>query len=184
MSGGIRAWLKRIPGIQHLAWMYHVKAIIAERDHLVTERGRLIADHGHLIAERDRLDARVRGLDATRAAEQSDPALLIARLPEGAWLWGDLELRRRIQAHGVNLVSTNFYSNTPSIADIEGSFEYAAGDPPYALPLDDSQLDAELASLKPYAADFSAPWDDRATGRTSGITGCSTAPTPWSITAT
>ncbi len=44
------------------------------------------------------------------------------------------ETRRRIQRLGVNLVPVNFYSNTPSIEDIENSFEYTSPEPAYLNP--------------------------------------------------
>lgn len=100
-------------------------------------------------------------------ALRKDPAAaaaLVELLPKGAWLWADLEVRRRIQAHGLNIVPTDFYSNTPSIADIEGSFEYLPGAPPYELPLDEAAVAAELESLIPYGKDFSAPAEDPQNG--------------------
>lgn len=124
MSGGIRALLKRIPGLQHLA--------------------------------------RTAGRSG-----QPDAAALAELLPKGAWLWCDLEVRRRIQAHGINVVPANFYSNTPTIADIEGSFEYAdAGhkQPPYDLGLDEAAMQAELESLMPYASEFTPPKGDPGDG--------------------
>ncbi|HSN17841.1 MAG TPA: class I SAM-dependent methyltransferase [Gammaproteobacteria bacterium] len=151
MSGRILSWLKRVPGLQRLAWMYHVDAIVAERDRLKAALAdcAVAAHHDPQPVRRERDHAQPR-----------DPVALATALPKGAWLWCDLEVRRRIQAHGINVVPTNFYSNTPSIADIEGSFEYASDEPPYVLPADPASLDAELASLTRYASEFSAPHQD------------------------
>ncbi len=40
-------------------------------------------------------------------------------------LWTSVEERRRMQQQGVNIIPANFYSNIPSIDDVENSFEYA-----------------------------------------------------------
>ncbi|HEY1774500.1 MAG TPA: class I SAM-dependent methyltransferase [Gammaproteobacteria bacterium] len=86
-------------------------------------------------------------------------------VPLRTWLWSDLATRRRIQARGMNPVPVSFYSNTPSIADIEGSFEYADVEtPPYPLDLDEAELRAELGSLMPFAAEFSPPKADPGRG--------------------
>src|SRR5579872_6666250 len=113
MSGGIRAWLKRVPGLQRL--VRKCRAIV----------------------------------DALKARGPVDAAAAAALLPKDAWLWSDLEVRRRIQAQGINVVPANFYSNTPTIADIENSFEYVDGrrNPPYDLGLDEAAMQAELESL-------------------------------------
>ena len=110
---------------------------------------------------RRRLMRRLRRLIGMRAS--LGPAL--DDIPLRIWLWSDLDTRRRIQASGINPVPVTFYSNTPSIADIEGSFEYAdAGTPPYHLDLDEGQARAELESLMPFAAEFSPPKADPGQG--------------------
>lgn len=136
MSRGIPDWLRRVPGLRRLALMYRGPAIAAERD---------------------RLKSKLQGAPP-------DAAAAAAALPKGAWLWCDLETRRRIQALGINVVPTNFYSNTPTIADVEGSFEYLPGTPPYALPLDEPAMLAELESLTPFAAEFAPPTADPGDG--------------------
>ena len=47
--------------------------------------------------------------------------------------WADLETKRELQKYGVNVLPINFYGNSPSIEDIESSFEYSESDdnPPY-----------------------------------------------------
>jgi len=46
-------------------------------------------------------------------------------------VWSDKETREKIQRMGVNVVPCNFYSSTPSVKEIESSFEYTCDDPPY-----------------------------------------------------
>lgn len=36
----------------------------------------------------------------------------------------DSEIKRKLQAAGVNVTPANFYSNIPLVSDVEGSFEY------------------------------------------------------------
>ncbi len=64
-----------------------------------------------------------------------------------------------MQKRGINVVPVNFYSNTPSLADIENSFEYSGGpdNPPYELGIDDALARAELQALTAYAQEFSPP---------------------------
>lgn len=50
-------------------------------------------------------------------------------------LWEDKEVKRYLQAGGVNLTPANFYSTVPLVEDVEQSFEYAeaeSGQAPYA----------------------------------------------------
>ena len=39
-------------------------------------------------------------------------------------LWSDPKVRKKIQEYKINIIPVNFYSNIPSISDIENSFEY------------------------------------------------------------
>jgi hypothetical protein len=136
MKGIIRAWLKRVPGMKRLALMYRAPMIAAERDRLRAQLARL-----------DR-----------------EPVEAIKLFPKSVWLW-DLASRRAVQEQGYNIVPTSFYSNTPSIADIESSFEYADPEhPPYDLGLDDAAMQAELHSLMPHAAEFTPPTADPGDG--------------------
>ena len=71
----------------------------------------------------------------------------------------DKETIAKIQAYGVDVIPVNFYSNTPSIAEIERSYEYASDDPPY---LDTSVFEPEtllltLQQLLPFSAEFNPP---------------------------
>ncbi len=93
----------------------------------------------------------------------------LSSIPKSAWLWSDLETRRMIQEHGLVVVPANFYSNTPSIADIENSFEYKGGrdHPPYDLGLDNETMRTELKSLMVYGQDFAPP--DKATDPEAGV---------------
>jgi len=159
MKGNIRSWLRRIPGLRRLSWMYHVRAIVAERERLKLKVAQLNAKLAAAPAHPAPRPAAPPSPSAPR-----DAAAAAALLPKRAWLWADLEVRRRIQAHGINVVPADFYSNTPTIADIEGSFEYASEEPPYTLPLDEAAVRMELESLMPYAAEFSPPQADPGDG--------------------
>ena len=95
-----------------------------------------------------------------RRTKQSDPLeAALASVPLSTWLWSDIETRRKIQNCGINVVPVNFYSNTPSLADIENSFEYSAGPDkaPYDLGIDNDQARDELKALTAYAQEFSPP---------------------------
>ncbi|MFZ4967163.1 class I SAM-dependent methyltransferase [Pseudomonas gingeri] len=72
-------------------------------------------------------------------------------------LWADQKDRERLQGHALNIIPANFYSNTPSISETLGSYEYSEPDPPYLACgiFDQQKLRMELAELVPYAADFS-----------------------------
>ncbi len=71
-------------------------------------------------------------------------------------LWRSPTFHRATQAVGLNLVPVNFYSNTPSVAEIEDSFEYKGAWPPYldSTVFDEDLLRATLEALIPYGADF------------------------------
>lgn len=86
-------------------------------------------------------------------------SLVLVSFPLNTWLWSGLKARRRMQKRGINVVPSDFYSNTPSIADIEGSFEYrtAADTAPYDLGVDNRRAREELQSLMTYATEFSPP---------------------------
>jgi predicted O-methyltransferase YrrM len=74
--------------------------------------------------------------------------------------WSDADTRESIQVYGANVLPVNVYSNSPSIQDVRTSYEYA--DPeaaPYLTDeiFDKEGLDAVLARLHPYAAEFNPP---------------------------
>lgn len=71
-------------------------------------------------------------------------------------LWGDRKDREKLQGFGLNLIPANFYSNTPSIAEILSSYEYREVAPPY---LDgdifkQAELLKELSCLVEFSEDF------------------------------
>ena len=47
-------------------------------------------------------------------------------------LLGGQKKRRFIQSLGLNVIPSNFYSNVPSLEEIDQSFEYTSAEPPYA----------------------------------------------------
>jgi hypothetical protein len=74
-------------------------------------------------------------------------------------VWEPKEVRREVQKQGVNVIPANFYSSVPSIDEIETSFEYKEGAPPY---LNESIFNAGrlrefLAELIPFAHAFEPP---------------------------
>lgn len=78
-----------------------------------------------------------------------------------AVLRGRPDLLRLTQEAGVNIVPATFYANTPTLADIETSFEYKGDEPPYLNPdvFDPDRMKTWLADLIPYARDFQPPAD-------------------------
>lgn len=74
-------------------------------------------------------------------------------------LWSDPSIRKTLQSHGINIIPSNFYSNVPSIEEIEQSYEYLEASPPY---LSESIFNAEflrdqLVSLFEYSEEFNPP---------------------------
>ncbi len=69
------------------------------------------------------------------------------------------EARAKIQKLGVNVVPSNFYSNTPSIEEIENSFEYNTDEPPYLNCgiFEDETLRRILDQLLEYSREFNPP---------------------------
>jgi hypothetical protein len=73
----------------------------------------------------------------------------------------------RLQQHGVDVVTLDCYSGIPSLAEIDGSFEYRQGDPPYLDPelFRAEVLRATAQSLFPFAEEFRPPLEgDEAAG--------------------
>ena len=62
-------------------------------------------------------------------------------------MWADVKTREKIQKYGVNVLPINFYSEIPSIAEINRSYEYCDDEIPY-LNLDLFQDDLILTTLK------------------------------------
>jgi len=77
-------------------------------------------------------------------------------------LWAGPEVQRRIQQAGVHISPANFYSNIPSIADVENSFEYrqeALGEAPYNTGglFDREAMLGFLERITGYAREFDPP---------------------------
>lgn len=74
-------------------------------------------------------------------------------------LRGDEATRRRMQDHRINIVPCNFYSDIPSIADIESSFELASPTAPYddCGVFDRAAMADFLAAIDRYADEFDPP---------------------------
>jgi hypothetical protein len=75
--------------------------------------------------------------------------------------WADYQTRREVQRHGVNLVPINSYSVVPSLEEVDQSFEYVPGDPPYLGSglFEDRRLQSLVERMLPYAAEFDPPRD-------------------------
>lgn len=76
-------------------------------------------------------------------------------------LWSDKDTRLALESHGISLTPSNFYSSTPSLSEIEGSFESRV-DAPYANEtlFKDDHLVNTLAELKEFSHELVAPIDD------------------------
>lgn len=74
-------------------------------------------------------------------------------------LRSDRQTRAKIQGFGVNLVSTDYYSNIPSFEEIENSYEYTSEQPPYLLPgiFDEERFRKTLEQLLEFSGEFSPP---------------------------
>lgn len=74
-------------------------------------------------------------------------------------LWTNRDEKDRLQKHGLNLIPSNFYSNTPSISEILNSYEYQESTPPYldCGIFNPSELQKELSELIAFSADFNPP---------------------------
>lgn len=109
--------------------------------------------------------AELRDLNVSRAERQELAELL--RLAK-KYLWSDPPTMQWMQRNGVNLEPARFYSQLPTVDDIESSFEYdptfeAAG--PYSALFDIDHLRAELACFDEFSAEFDPPKDgDPSTG--------------------
>lgn len=74
-------------------------------------------------------------------------------------VWADKETRAKVQKFGVNVLPSNFYSNIPSIEEIENSYEYTTEEPPYfnARVFDQEKLRQTLESLLAFSTEFNPP---------------------------
>jgi FkbM family methyltransferase len=76
-------------------------------------------------------------------------------------LWSNHETRRKLQGLGINIVPANFYSEIPTHAELDASFEYAE-DAPFDGPMFDPAPMTAFATehLLPYCDEFSPPADN------------------------
>jgi PAS domain S-box-containing protein len=75
------------------------------------------------------------------------------------FMWANKETRAKIQRFGANILPINFYSNTPSIEEIESSYEYTTTEPPYLNPSVFAQetLQRTLEQLLQFEPEFNPP---------------------------
>ena len=86
--------------------------------------------------------------------EELDTLISLARRV----MWDAPEVRAKLQKERVNVVPCNFYSQTPSIEEIEQSFEYRnPGQPVYEKLFDHASMSEFCELLKPYAIEFDPP---------------------------
>ena len=73
--------------------------------------------------------------------------------------WADKEIRAKVQQFGVNVLPINFYSNTPSIEEIESSYEYTTAEPPYLNlnVFEQETMQRTLQQLLQFAPEFNPP---------------------------
>jgi predicted O-methyltransferase YrrM len=73
----------------------------------------------------------------------------------------DSQIRMKIQRAGINVIPCNFYSATPSIDEIENSFEFASDEPSYSHEaiFDKKNLCLILEKLARFAPEFNPPMD-------------------------
>lgn len=76
-------------------------------------------------------------------------------------IWADKKTRAKIQKFGVNVLPANFYSNTPSIEEIESSYEYATVEPPYlnTQVFDKKRFEQTLEEIIEFSSEFNPPVD-------------------------
>lgn len=89
------------------------------------------------------------------------PAGINVEKIRSALTWCSRATRRAMQQCGINVIPSNFYSQIPSIDQIEESFEYKE-DAPYVATgiFDETMLTEYLASLVEFSRDFNPPVDD------------------------
>jgi hypothetical protein len=69
------------------------------------------------------------------------------------------ETRAKIQKMGVDVIRSDFYSNIPSIEEIENSYEYAIDEPPYLNEdiFNEGRLRTSLENLVKFSMEFCPP---------------------------
>ena len=63
-----------------------------------------------------------------------------------------VEVRRELQARGINITRSNFYSNIPTVEEVEGSFEYQSNEEIYNTGLFDQE------KIRQFVADTLSRW--------------------------
>lgn len=90
-----------------------------------------------------------------KTSEVKDLAKLAKRM-----IFGTNEQRRALQGEGVNIIPANFYSEVPTLDELDDAFEYRETTP-FDLPfLDPDKVAAAYDALVPYAQDFNPPLED------------------------
>ncbi len=77
------------------------------------------------------------------------------------YIWRGSGIKKALNLMGIEVLPSNFYSPVPSVSEIEASFEYRPGPPPYGdCPfLDAPHMREYLRTLLPYAGEFNPPDD-------------------------
>ena len=72
--------------------------------------------------------------------------------------------RRRLQAKGLNVVPAHFYSEIPTLSELDEAFDYRE-DEPFAAPfIEAERVAAAYAELTPHSHDFDPPVEEPETG--------------------
>jgi hypothetical protein len=74
-------------------------------------------------------------------------------------VWADKETRAKIQKAGVIVLPCDYYSNIPSIEEIENSYEYTSAEPPYLnAPIFDEHIILQtLEKISQFSDEFNPP---------------------------
>ena len=79
-------------------------------------------------------------------------------------LYHNVGTRRLIQEAGINVVPANFYSEIPTLAELDRAFEYGEPEPFMAPYIDAGAMLGEYAGLLPFSRDFDPPLDQPVEG--------------------
>ena len=76
-------------------------------------------------------------------------------------IWSDKTTRAKIQKFEVNVLPINFYSNAPSIEEVESSYEYTIDKPPYLNPkiFEEKRFGRTLEQMLAFSTEFNPPLD-------------------------
>ena len=85
-------------------------------------------------------------------------------------IYAPIEVRRELQAQGVNIIPSNFYSNIPTVEEIEGSFEYLSDEEIYNTGIFDREKIRQFVvdTLSRYSHEF-LPADGRRPQESFGV---------------